>query len=483
MIVEERKASTASAQAQKELTETRNKNRRENDKQTEADTAALAEKAEAVAGEAEVTAQSAGTGEAGRKRILRDLKRVDDTLEEVNDQLAILGYYEAEEVDKDFNEAYGYMRNAEKKAVKDAVDLAKQLVNDLGLGLDKVTGSTTANRGKRKNAVTANIAPAGGDISIRLPLNEGRELYITIGLDPSVTPGDVTYSGDNLQATHIMYRVEWPDEKGHVSFDRIGRNCWADANVTYADLLNGIQREAKEYLPSSTPAEEPAKAEPQEEAYHGTVTLKDGREAVVIAANHVQNIGEPSRLTDYIVGVKGEPGTIKISPDEIAHAGAPTTEDKPSTHAKAEETHNGYKIGDEVLWDRYGNDKWEKQTIVDFEKDGSPIFDSMGMGMMMEIGDWSRIKPADGIFGEAQRVVRKTAEDKQARAERANAVADEVMQDKMVSEIFDIYMKKFGSRKEELADTWSEGKSEAINIRLPYVRRQITQRLVADLST
>ena len=480
MIVEERKASTASAQAQKELTETRNKNRRENDKQTEADTTALAEKAEAVAGEAEVTAQSAGTGEAGRKRILRNLKRVDDTLDEVNDQLALLGYYEAEEVDKDFNEAYGYMRNAEKKAVKDAVELAKQLVNDLGLGLDKVTGSTTANHGKRKNAVTANIAPAGGDISIRLPLNEGRELYITIGLDPSVTPGDVTYSGDNLQATRIMYRIEWPDEKGHVSFDRMGRNCWADANVTYADLLKGIQREAKEYLPSSTPAEEPAKAEPQEEAYHGTVTLKDGREAVVISANHVQNIGEPSRLTDYIVGVKGEPGTIKISPDEIAHAGAPTTEDKPSTPAKAEETHNGYKIGDEVLWDRYGNDKWEKQTIVDFEKDGSPIFDSMGMGMMMEIGDWSRIKPADGIFGEAQRVVRKTVEDKQARAERANAVADEVMQDKMVSEIFDIYMKKFGSRKKELADTWSEGKSEAINIRLPYVRRQITQRLVAD---
>lgn len=480
MIVEERKAGAASAQAQKELTETRNKNRRENDKQTEADTAALAEKAEAVAGEAEVTAQSAGTGEAGRKRILRDLKRVDDTLEEVNDQLALLGYYEAEEVDKDFNEAYGYMRNAEKKAVKDAVDLAKQLVNDLGLGLDKVTGSTTANRGKRKNAVTANIAPAGGDIFIRLPLNEGRELYITIGLDPSVTPGDVTYSGDNLQTTRIMYRVEWPDEKGHVSFDRMGRNCWADANVTYADLLNGIQREAKEYLPSSTPAEEPAKAEPQKEAYHGTVTLKDGREAVVISANHVQNIGEPSRLTDYIVGVKGEPGTIKISPDEIAHAGAPTAEDKPSTPAQAEETHNGYKVGDEVLWDRYGNDKWEKQTIVDFEKDGSPIFDSMGMGMMMEIGDWSRIKPADGIFGEAQRVVRKTAEDKQARAERANAVADEVMQDKMVSEIFDIYMEKFGSRKEELADTWSEGKSEAINIRLPYVRRQITQRLVAD---
>ena len=334
MIVEERKAATASEQAQKELIETRNKNRRENDKQREADTAALAEKAEAVAGEAEVTAQSAGTGEAGRKRILRDLKRVDDTLDEVNDQLAILGYYEAEEVDKDFNEAYGYMRNAEKKAVKDAVELAKQLVNDLGLGLDKVTGSTTANRGKRKNAVTANIAPAGGDISIRLPLNEGRELYITIGLDPSVTPGDVTYSGDNLQATRIMYRVEWPDEKGHVSFDRMGRNCWADANVTYADLLKGIQREAKEYLPSSTPAE-------------------------------------------------------------------------------AEETHNGYKIGDEVMWDRYGNGNWEKVKIEDFDTDGGPIFEAV-KGVMSEKGDWSRVKPADGIFGEAKRVARATQEKKRS---------------------------------------------------------------------
>ena len=338
MIVEERKAGAASAQAQKELTETRNKNRRENDWQTEADTAALAEKAEAVAGEAEVTAQNAGTGEAGRKRILRDLKRVDDTLEEVNDQLALLGYYEAKEVDKDFNEAYGYMRNAEKKAVKDAVDLAKQLVNDLGLGLEKVTGATTANRGKRKNAVTANIAPAGGDISIRLPLNEGRELYITIGLDPSVTPGDVTYSGDNLQATRIMYRVEWPDEKGHVSFDRMGRNCWADVKVTYADLLKGIQREAKEYLPESS-----------------------------------------------------------------------------AEQRKSEISHNGYKVGDEVMWDRYGNGKWEKVKIEDFDADGSPIFEAV-KGIMSEKGDWSRVKPADGIFGEAQRVARAEQEKKKKSA-------------------------------------------------------------------
>lgn len=335
MIVEERKASTASEQAQKELTETRNNNRKEHDKQREADTAAVAEKAEAVAGEAENIAEtSADAGELNRASEL-----IDQTLDEVNDQLAILGYYEAEQVDKDFNEAYGYMRNAEKKAVKDAVELAKQLVNDLGLGLDKVTGATTANRGKRKNAVTANIAPAGGDISIRLPLNEGRELYVTIGLDPSVTPGDVTYSGDNLQATRVMYRIEWPDEKGHVSFDRMGRNCWAEANVTYADLLKGIQREAKDYLPSSIPAE-------------------------------------------------------------------------------AEATHNGYKVGDEVMWDRYGNGKWEKVKIEDFDTDGNPIFEAV-KGVMSEKGNWERIKPIDGIFGEAQRVARKAAEERKKATENA----------------------------------------------------------------
>lgn len=335
MIVEERKASTVSAQAQKELTETRNQNRKEHDKQREADTAALAEKAEAVAGEAENIAKtSADAGELNRASEL-----IDQTLDEVNDQLAILGYYEAEQVDKDFNEAYGYMRNAEKKAVKDAVDLAKQLVNDLGLELDKVTGTTTANRGKKRTAVIGNIAPAGGDISIRLPLNEGRELYISIGLDPSVIPGDITYNGDNLQATRIMYRVEWPDEKGHISFDRMGRNCWAEANVTYADLLNGIQREAKDYLPSSIPTE-------------------------------------------------------------------------------AEETHSGYKIGDEVMWDRYGNGKWEKVKIEDFDTDGNPIFEAV-KGVMSEKGNWERIKPVDGIFGEAQRVARKAAEERKKATENA----------------------------------------------------------------
>lgn len=90
--------------------------------------------------------------------------------------------------------------------------------------------------------------------------------------------------------------------------------------------------------------------------------------------------------------------------------------------AKAEETHNGYKVGDEILWDRYGNGKWEKQRIADFDKDGRPILDSFGQNWITEIADWERIKPADGIFGEAQRVARAEQEKKKKKA-TADAVA------------------------------------------------------------
>lgn len=518
MIVEERKAGAASTQAQKELIETRNKTRRENDKQTESDTAALAEKAEAVAGKAESLAEtSEDTAELNRAT-----EEIDNTIEEINEQLALLGYYEYVEDDTKFHESYGYMLTAEKKAVADATKLAKQLVNDLGIDL-KVTSATTPlgrKSVKKGTAVRANLAPAGGDVIITLPLNEGRELVIYIGLEP-VAGRDTRRRGDNLAVERIMYRVENPNGKG---MERYGRNIYAPTEITYADFLRRIKNDARDYLPS----QEAPKAEPQEEAYQGTVTLKDGREAVVIAANHVQNIGEPSRLTDYIVGVKGEPGTIKISPDEIAHAGAPTAEDSSSfpgpndneavskwlednsaaiwkgvdaimldarhdenllntfradnsewvqesvvgefvdkwiserleemmnehpaavkawfdygqrglmadviaermgkivaeekASAKAEETHNGYKVGDEILWDRYGNGKWEKQRIADFDKDGRPILDSFGQNWITEIADWERIKPADGIFGEAQRVARAEQEKKKKKA-TADAVA------------------------------------------------------------
>lgn len=411
MIVEERKASTASAQAQKELIETRNKNRRENDKQRESDTAALTEKAEAVASEAESLAEtSADAGELNRAG-----EAIDQAVEEINDQLALLGYYEAVEDEAKFHESYGYMLTAEKKAVADATALAKQLVKDLGIDL-KVTSATTPlgrKSVKKGTAVRANLAPAGGDVMINLPLNEGRELAIYIGLEPVAEKGS-RRRGDNLAVERIMYRVENPNGKG---YDRYGNNNWANNDVTYAEFLRRVKYASRGFLPEEKAVT--SDSEPTEESYHGTITLKDGREAFVIVANHVQNIGEPSRVTDYIVGVKGEPGTTKISPDEIAHAGAPTAEDKPTittAKAKAEESHNGYKVGDEVMWDRYGNGKWEKQVIKDFDENGRPILDSFGTNWISEIGDWERIKPADGIFGEARRVARATQEKKQTPA-------------------------------------------------------------------
>lgn len=185
MIVEEGKAQTAADKANNELKAIRNEQRKENDKQTEADTAAVAEKAEATASEAETLAETS----SDRHELSAAEERVDDSLEEVNEQLALLGYYEADHVEKDFNEAYGYMRNAEKKAVNDAAKLAGQLVDDLGLDLYEATHSDkTDKKGNRKARplAVANIAPAGGDVTMHLPLAEGRELYVNIQLEPSL---------------------------------------------------------------------------------------------------------------------------------------------------------------------------------------------------------------------------------------------------------------------------------------------------------
>ena len=67
---------------------------------------------------------------------------------------------------------------------------------------------------------------------------------------------------------------------------------------------------------------------------------------------------------------------------------------KEAEHKDRNKSVNGYKRGDEVMWDRYGNGKWEKVRIEDFDADGSPIFEAV-KGVMTEKGDWSRVKPAD----------------------------------------------------------------------------------------
>ena len=245
-IVDEQGSQQHTDQIIQTLKDQRNEQRKKEADETSADTEAIADKAEAVASKVESELEVATT-EQDAERLSRDL---DKEIEDVNKQLALLGYYEAVEDDSKFHESYGYMLTAEKKAVSDATNLAKQIVKDLGIDI-KVTSATTPlgrKNVKKGTTVRANLAPAGGEIYITLPLNEGRHLKMYIGLEP-VAEQDSRRRGDNLKTDRIMYRVEWPDEKGYVSFERIGRNCWAASNVTYDELLTAIRREARNYLP------------------------------------------------------------------------------------------------------------------------------------------------------------------------------------------------------------------------------------------
>lgn len=443
MRVEERKAQTAAEQAEKELKETRNKQRKENDKQREADTEALGEKADTVAGKAESLAETS----EDERELNQVSDEIDETIDEINDQLALLGYYEAVEDDAKFHESYGYMLTAEKKAVADATKLAKQLVNDLGIDI-KVTSATTplGNKSVKKGtAVRANIAPAGGDVMINLPLNEGRQLAIYIGLEPVAAKG-TRRRGDNLGVERILYRVENPDGKG---MERYGHNMYAPIESTYADFLRRVKEITRDYLPKQeAPKTEQAWPDAKDtEAVskwldENSVAIWEGVDAITkdakadtglrntFKASNDDSIKEAD-LSDYVERwladriedmMELHPATVKAWYDYdqqgiILSTIAGRIEDALAEEAKRDkknETVNGYKRGDEVMWDRYGNGKWEKVKIEDFDADGSPIFESV-KGIMSEKGDWSRVKPADGVFGEAKRVATKAQEEKKKK--------------------------------------------------------------------
>ena len=236
MVVAEQKAAKISKQTEREVKSERNEKRKENEKQTEANTAAIAEEAGTVASEARAVAERA----AADAEVRNATEKVDATLEKVNNQLALLGYYEADKVDKDFNEAYGYLRNAEKKAVKDATTLAKRIADDLGVDMYDATHTAPDKGGKRKSKplATANIAPIGGDITIHLPLADGKDLSIYINLKTTSAKGSFV-QGDNLEVGNIMYRIENPNTTGG---ERYGSNNFATPDITYDRLRNDISR-------------------------------------------------------------------------------------------------------------------------------------------------------------------------------------------------------------------------------------------------
>lgn len=304
MIVEEGKAQVAAEKANNELKATRNEQRKETEKQTAANTDAVAAEAKSVASEATALAETSSDEQA----LTGAAERVDETLDKVNEQLALLGYYEADEVEKDYNEAYGYMRNAEKKAVKDAANLASQLISDLNLNHYEASHSKqTDKKGNRKKKPLAvsNISPIGGDVSIHLPLEEGRELYLTIGVEPRAAKGVDGFGGSDLEVTHIMFRVDHPEGTGN---DRYGRNVFVDSNVTYSDLLKQVQREAYKYLIGSGVTNE------GEYATDGGRTWTD---AVVVQPNDEGGIRIDTGLAP-VMWVNAHPDQLRHKPSESA---------------------------------------------------------------------------------------------------------------------------------------------------------------------
>ena len=199
------------------------------DEQTAADTVSIGEQTDAVTSEAETIAESAES----TKEVNQISDSIDDTLEQVNKQLVLLGYYEADYDDSQFHESFGYMKTAEKKAIKDIDRLAKQLASDLGIKVG------------RKVLAKANIAPAGGDIYFRLPLKEGNELYVVVHLNPD--------NMDNLNINNgwnggIMYRIDKnSDNKSEgVTY---GENMFANSDVTYDEFLIQVRSHVKGLIP------------------------------------------------------------------------------------------------------------------------------------------------------------------------------------------------------------------------------------------
>lgn len=313
MIVEEGKAQVAAEKANNELKETRNEQRKETEKQTAANTDAVAAEAESVASEATALAETSSDEQA----LAGAAERVDETLNKVNEQLALLGYYEADEVEKDYNEAYGYMRNAEKKAVKDAANLASQLIDDLGLDRFEATHGEADKKGNRKKKPLAvsNISPIGGDVSIHLPLEEERELYLTIGVEPRAAKGVEGFGGSDLEVTHIMFRVDHPEGTGN---DRFGRNVFVDSNVTYSDLLKQVQREAYKYLIGSGVTNEGEYAAGDKVQY-STDGGRTWTNAVVVQPNDEGGIRIDTGLAP-VMWVNAHPDQLRHKPSEAAES-------------------------------------------------------------------------------------------------------------------------------------------------------------------
>ena len=334
-VVSEQKIQQQADGVKQEIINHRNNERRKENEQTTADTEAIASQAEVTANKAESDIEAATT----EQQVNDGISLIDDQLEKVNQQLALLGYYEAEPVESDFNEAYGYMRNAEKKAVKDANSLAKRLIKDLGIDPDTIVDKKGK---KRRSYAVANIAPAGGDISVRLPLTNDRELYIDIDLDTDYRGG--IESRDNLALDHMYFRIENPTASGQSKY--VGNNVWLNSDTTYSDMLRKVRDEIKYHAPDFNLAEVSMKSEENK-----TEKPKKARKNAV--SSHIQG------------NLFGE-----LFQEEIKPVNEPQK----------------FSKGEKVLY------KGQPATVFDIEADGRPVLDTGLAPIMYEVAELSDVK-------------------------------------------------------------------------------------------
>ena len=253
MRVAERKAKIAAEQAQKELIAERNEKRRKDDKQREADTAAVAGEAAVVAGEAAATAESA----KDKRGVAEASEKVDRALDKINNQLAILGYFERKGQDP--------VAIVERKAADAGADLAAQLVDDLGLDLTDLP--------KGVYVVSADFGEKGGYVRINLSVRSGYEpLRIDIRFDRT--------GNDSLRLTELMTTIKRGDEQSYI----IGKDhqTWLSA-PTYGELISKIKEQIGKYLPKEEKFEVP-------EFWHG---------ADVIGIDRISE-SQRSQVEDYV---------------------------------------------------------------------------------------------------------------------------------------------------------------------------------------
>lgn len=301
----------------------------------------------------ELTPEQANEQVATRQQAIA---KIDNANDKITNQLAVLGFYEADTSDPTkFHESYGYIKTAEAKAVKDIDRLAKQLADDLGIKVSR-----------RKTIAKANIAPAGGDISFRLPLENGKELHLTIGLRPNLDVYLSEYradsSQDSLLVDDIMWRIEDPQAKGTARY--VIPNQWCRVNAQYADLLNDIRKFAKEYLPTvstGTTKQEIAK----QVAEKSTRKKKD-----------TSRIADTQPMLDLFGDVV-----------ETMNEGAQQEQDGWNPQASTdEELRHGYNVGDKVQY------QGKTAEIVGFDN-GRLVLDLSGGGWNTKLANWNEVEP------------------------------------------------------------------------------------------